>query len=168
MSLELKVLTRSDMLPILLERNKVLETLRTSFPLTLEQQFDYYDKVLCDRNGTTRYFGIYEGEDFIGYGGLEHISLYNHNAEISLLIFNKYRQKGYGAQAVDLILEYGFKFLNLSFIYGECYTCANYMFWQKLIYKYQAASTMLTARKYYNGQYWDSLYFTFDRVGCNK
>jgi RimJ/RimL family protein N-acetyltransferase len=166
--MELKVLKRSDMPLILEERNNVLETLRTPFPLTLEQQFEYYDKVICDRNGTTRYFGIYDNEDFIGYGGLEHISQYNRDAEISVLIFSKYRQKGYGAKAVDLILDYGFSFLNLNFIYGEVYACANQGFWKKIIDKYKADNTVLPVRKYYNGRYWDSLYFTFNQVGFNK
>lgn len=166
--MELKVLNKSDMNLIVEERNKVMETLRTSFPLNLEQQLKYYDEVLCDRNSTTRYFGIYDGEDFIGYGGLEHISNFNRHAEISLLIFSKYRNKGYGAKAVDLIIDYGFSYLNLNFIYGEVFKCANHGFWQRLIDLYHADSTILTARKYYNGQYWDSLYFTFNRVGCNK
>ena len=52
-------LSLEDMEQIRLWRNEALETLRTPFMLTAEQQQDYYRTVICDRHSTTRYWGFW-------------------------------------------------------------------------------------------------------------
>jgi RimJ/RimL family protein N-acetyltransferase len=182
----LRPLSLEDMEPIRQWRNASLETLRTPFPLTREQQEEWYRTVICDRRGTTRYWGLYSqtnlqhysiDEDtsgpsnshlhgsrvnLIGYGGIENIQYENRLGEISILIAPEYRGKGYGTEAVELFLRQAFKHLNLANVWGECYTCSPAVrFWERLIAKHGAFSCRIPARKYWEGNYWPSLYFNF-------
>lgn len=180
-------LTANDMETIRGWRNEAMETLRTPFMLTKEMQADYYRDVICNRDSRTRYwafvkvnpaFGEYEFEPYhylIGYGGLENIEWENSRAEISLLIGPDYRRKGYGSQAVDIILDQAFNYLNLHSVHGECYCCANVKFWESILSDESISSciggrgiceshkTYLLHTKLYNGKYHDSLHFTFIR-----
>jgi RimJ/RimL family protein N-acetyltransferase len=173
----LRPLELADMEPIRQWRNASLETLRTPFPLTREQQEDWYRSVICDRRGTTRYWGlelkghvagdllIDEDKYLVGYGGIENIQHENRLGEISILIAPEYRGKGYGMEAVELFLHRAFKQLNLANIWGECYTCSPAVrFWERLIAKWGAFSCRIPARKYWEGVYWPSLYFNFSDV----
>lgn len=180
--MKLSPLKKEHMPKILEEREKILETLRTPYLITKEMQFDWYEKEICNRDSKTRYFSIMEEEDYkIGYdfhdgiltdhgliniamGGIENISFENSAGEISLLVFEEYRGKGYGSKAVDLILNYAFNSLNLNSVWGECYYSSTAVkFWKKIIKQYSAYSHDLPLRKYYNGKYWPSLYFVFER-----
>lgn len=163
----LRVLEKIEMDKIAVERNKVLETLRTPYMLNKQMQLDYYDKVLSDRKSDTRYFALFHRNVMVGYGGIENIIWENRNGEISLLIFEDYREKGNGKEAVELILDKAFNYLNLDHVYGECYMCANVDFWEKMIARFKGNSLILPCRKYYDGQYFDSLYFTFYKEGLN-
>ncbi len=156
-------LSIDDMETIRRWRNAVPETLRTPYMLTREMQDDYYRTVICDRRGTTRYWGLIRDNVFLGYGGIENIHSENRNGEMSLLIAPDERGKGYGAEAVELILEQAFYRLNLEHIYGECYMCGPYLFWEKMVAKYAGDETVLPRRKYWDGMYYHSYYFTFYR-----
>jgi RimJ/RimL family protein N-acetyltransferase len=144
-------------------RMDITETLRTSYFLNRRMQEDFYEEVLSNRYGNTRYWGFWEDTNFIGMGGLENIEQDNRRAEISILINPNYRGMGFGKICVDKIIEQGFQFMNLEYIWGECFECANYKFWEKIIAERKAESTWLPARKYWNGKYWKSLYFTIKR-----
>lgn len=98
--MNLRPIEKDDLQKIVDERLKIPETLRTGIMLNYDMQLDYYNKVLCDRDSKTRYFAIEEEcwesggsikSAFIGYGGLENISLENRSAEISLLIFQEFQ-----------------------------------------------------------------------------
>lgn len=163
----LKPLSITDMEQVRIWRNEVPETLRTPYMLTYEQQEKYYQEVICDRGGTTRYWGFWDDikepfESFVGYGGIENIQWENRIGEISVLINPLYRGAGLGREAVKLIFCQAFKILNLNAIWGECYLSSPAVkFWEKLIAEYRAFSVELPHRKYWNGVYWPSLYFTF-------
>jgi RimJ/RimL family protein N-acetyltransferase len=172
----LKPLSLEDMEPIRRWRNASPETLRTPFPLTREQQEEWFRMVICDRRGTTRYWGVwdvvekdrilapttYQDDVLIGYGGIENIQHENRLGEISILIAPEYRGKGYGEQAVSEFLHRAFRQLNLANVWGECYTCSRAIsFWKRMIEMRGAYSCQLPARKYWEGQYWPSLYFNF-------
>lgn len=145
-------------------RNQIPETLRTPYFLTREQQEDYYLNTICDRRGTTRYFAFVDHEDkTIGMGGIENIIWESRIGEISLIVKPDLRGKGYGKEIVDSILEMAFKQINLDHVFGECYMCGNIDFWNKMIKKYGASHAVLPARKYFDGKYWDSMYFTFSK-----
>jgi RimJ/RimL family protein N-acetyltransferase len=162
----LRPLSLEDMEVIRNWRHQVMETLRTPYMLTAEQQADYYIHTICDRRGTTRYWGFWadkvEPMVLVGMGGIENIQWENRTGEISVLISSQERGKGYGRAAVDAILDQAFNHLNLETVYGECYKCsAAVPFWEKLVDERSGYLTLLPMRKYWNGAYWDAIYFTF-------
>jgi RimJ/RimL family protein N-acetyltransferase len=176
--LEFRPLTESDMETIRVWRHCFMETLRTPYMLTQEQQNDYYQTVICNRDSKTRYWAFYaeipefDEEDLygrkgtlIGYGGIEAIEWENRRGEISVLIGPEFHGKGFGRQAVEQILAEAFGGLNLETVHGECYYSGAVDFWTKILEDKKAYFTRLPKTKYYRGKYWDSLYFTFFKGG---
>lgn len=164
--IELRPLTLENVLTVLPWRREYRETLRTPYMLTEEMQADYYKNVICNRESRTRYWGVWAGDAFVGYGGLENISWENGNAEISLLIGPEYQRKGYGKEAVRAFLAEAFGHMRLHAVFGECYKCGPWRFWAKLgnvdpLDEADMLGRCLPARKYHDGQFWDSYYFTF-------
>jgi RimJ/RimL family protein N-acetyltransferase len=147
-------------------RNTCLETLRTPFPLTKEQQERFYEEQICSRHSNIRFWTVTHENKIIGLTGFVNISWENRCGEISIMLDPVERNKGYGEAIVHQLLEEGFWRLNFDNIYGECYMCNPAIsFWKRLIEKYSARTAFLPNRKYYNGRYWDSLYFNFERSG---
>lgn len=176
--MKLKELTLENCEQVRQWRNECLETLRTPFPLTKEMQEQFYHDVVCNRNARARYWGVwvkkegnigygkFEYDEFIGMIGLENIEWENRRAEISIILGPDFRGKHYGGKAVDMLLEQGFIYLNLENIWGECYECNPLLyFWTKLISKYDHVNSFkwLDCTKYYQGKYWDSLWFNFEK-----
>ena len=149
-------------------RNEIRETLRTPFFLTEKMQEDFYYSLT--RNSNNRYWMLSEYGVGVGMGGLVGIEWENSLAEISLILDPEHRRKGLGGKAVAVILYEGFNNMNLSNIYGECYLSnPNIEFWRAMIEKRGAREAILPNRKYWNGRYWDSLYFNFssNQRGCS-
>lgn len=67
-------------------------------------------------NGVQRYAIVHlEGDVLIGSISLHDINLINRTAFIGIFIGEEeHRSKGYGAEAIRLIIEYGFKTMNLN------------------------------------------------------
>ena len=172
----LRPLEREDMPKIVAWRNAVLPTLRTSFPLTIEQQMDWYDREINNRDSRTRFFAFdddhYEHNaietvkthGLVGYGGIENIQWENRTGEISLLINPALHKQGYGRKAVHAIIDYAFDGLNIDTVWGEVY-CNNpaVNFWEKITKEYGGIMTKIPRRKYHAGQYYDSMYFAVAR-----
>jgi hypothetical protein len=96
-------------------------------------------------------------------GGLTYIQWENRIAEISLILSPAVRSKGLGEQAVDLLLAEGFDRMGLKTIFGECYYCNDaHEFWLKITEGFGGYITRLPNRKFWAGQFWDSLYFSID------
>lgn len=151
-------------------RNEILETLRTPYPLTKEMQEAFYRETVCNRNSPHRYYAIMDDKGlFVGMGGITHITWESRIGEISLIIDPSLREKGYGEKAVDLLLDAAFNQMGLNCVYGECYSCneAN-IFWGHITNKYHGTGVMLRARKFWNGKFWDSLYFSIDADDFRK
>jgi len=163
--LKLRPLELDDMEQIRSWRNACLDTLRTPFALTKEQQEDWYKAEVCNRSSRSRFWAIEDKyKQLIGYGGIENIQWENAIGEISLLISPKLHGKGHGTLAARLILDKAFKVLNLHTVYAECYTNNPAIaFWHKIFAK--GYKTALPNRKYYNGKYYDAIYYSLDR--CN-
>ena len=94
----------------------------------------------------------------IGTVGLENINFISRSAELGIFIGDeKYRNNGFGKEAINLILEYGFKYLNLHSIYlsllaineraHKCYLKCGF---KDIGYKREAI--------FLNGKYYDRLY----------
>jgi RimJ/RimL family protein N-acetyltransferase len=159
--MNLRALELEDMECIRQWRNQCLDTLRTPFPLTKEQQEDWYRNEICNRQSRSRFWGIEENGSLIGYGGIENIQWENSIGEISLLINPKYQGQGYGKQAAIEIITQAFNRLNLHTVFGEVYVTNPAMgFWVAITDAYKGYKTLLPNRKYLDGKYWDSLYFS--------
>jgi len=145
-------------------RNESMESLRTPYELTYEMQDKFYHNVICNHNSPHRYWSIVDKDKFVGFGGLTFIERENRLARISLIIAPEHRDEGLGEKAVDLILDKAFNYLNLKTVCGECYACnsAKY-FWDKIVNKHKAFTAILPKRKYWEGCYKDSVYFSFDK-----
>jgi len=173
MELRLEAPTQDQMEIVRNGRNLKRFGLRTPFLLTSEMQRDFYKSVCCDRNAPHRFFSVLKGyctSDFIGIGGLTPISWENRTAEISLLLLDEYTKKGSGEKACTLILNEAFNIMNLEFVYGECYHSNPYglKFWEKIAEKYNAETTTLPKRKYWDGQYHGSFYFCISKENFKK
>ena len=176
----LDVLTKEDCEQVRLWRNKYLETLRTPYPLTKEMQEDFYRNVVCNRNLPHRYFAIREravpddptprmGDKLIGMGGLTNTEWENSQAEISLIINPQDRGQGLGKEAVRLLLDQAFNYLNLELVYGECYECNPAVdFWRNIGAKYDAHFAYLNKGKCYNGTHFGTVYFDVKRDDFRK
>lgn len=71
------------------------------------------------KNTDSRVFNIVEltGNKLIGTIGLEHINWIGRSAVLGIFIGDKeFRSNGYGTEAIKLLMEYGFKYLNLHSI----------------------------------------------------
>jgi RimJ/RimL family protein N-acetyltransferase len=153
-----------DMEPIRKWRNSCLETLRTPFPLTKEQQEQWYFNEICDRNSHSRFWGIINKHDLIGYGGIENIQWENSIGEISLLIDPVMHNKGLGTTAAYSLLDMAFNVLNLHTIWAECYeNNPASVFWDK-VFEYKGCELVrLPNRKYSGGKYYDSFYYSVSK-----
>ena len=176
--MRLEPLTKEQCEIVRVWRNNTLETLRTPYPLTEEMQADFFKNVINNRNSPHRYWSIIEGvgefadveHRLIGMGGLTGIQWENRIAEISLIIDPALRNKGYGKQAVALLLDEGFKRMNLQTIFGECYQVneSGCKFWENIVTTYNGYMCVLPKRKFWNGQFWDSMYFSIDTEEFRK
>ena len=174
--MKLEALTLDQCQKVRLWRNECLETLKTPYALTEQQQVEFYRDVVCNRNSPHRYFAIARTVDdpiqgvvpesgFIGMGGITNIQWENRIGEISLIIDPERRDKGDGQKATDLLLDQAFNYLNLNTVFGECYKSnPAWTFWQMLS---NADITDLPNRKYWQGEYYDSLYFSINKEDFN-
>lgn len=84
---------------------------------TFDGEKDYLES--SARDTKNRNFDIVELNDnkLIGALGLEHINWIERSAILGIFIGEKnFRSNGYGTEAIKLLLEYGFKYLNLHSI----------------------------------------------------
>ena len=86
---------------------------RSAQILTLEDERKYFE---TSKNGEQLFFIVRKEDDkLIGTIGLHSIHNTNRRATLGIFIGDKSgRNKGYGTEAIRLILEYGFKYLNLN------------------------------------------------------
>lgn len=154
--MKLRAINRSDIDQIRCWRNQDMSFLRTPFMLTEKMQEVWYETKVSDRTSNYRFYAIEHKDKLVGYGGLE-IQWENGLAEIALVMGEQ--RKGYGTKAVDLLLDEAFNRLRLETVCFECYWCNPALeFWQKVVVKYDAYTTILPDRKYWDGEYHDSLY----------
>jgi RimJ/RimL family protein N-acetyltransferase len=187
-TIELRVPIENDLYHVLGWRHTIgLQAYRTPYELTSEMQEKFYNEVINNRNSNTKFYSIYTENEFTtmsipggtdrniktlihaGMVGLENIDYINGNAEISLVVDPSMHGKGIGTQAVHEILRIAFNQLRLNSVYGECYMCNPAKeFWKKIINKYDCQYAGLKDRKYFDGQYWDSLYFTIEKMNFQE
>lgn len=90
---------------------------RTSQITTYASEKEYLES--SEKNTENRTFNIVnlEDEKLVGTVGLEHINWVERSAVLGIFIGDDdFRSNGYGTEAIRLLLEYGFKYLNLHSI----------------------------------------------------
>lgn len=170
MNLKLRCVTDDDLQKAREWRNEVRETLRTPYFISAFQQYEFF-KSLQSPTSKMRYFSIDANfgncdnyYTLVAVVGFAPISLENRNAEISIILSPEHRGKNIGEPCLALLLEEGFERINLENIYGEVYFCNPYLnFWDRFIRKYDLDTSVLPNRKYWDGHYFDSLYFNITR-----
>mgnify|MGYP001036425964 CR=1 FL=1 len=122
---------------------------------TLESEKEYLEK----NNSPTATFAIVtlDSDKLIGTVSLEDINSINRTATLGIFIGNKdYRSKGYGTEAIKLILEYGFKYMNLNNIKLDLMS-----FNERALKCYKKCGFKEYGRrrqcKFINGKYYDSI-----------
>ncbi len=97
-----------------------------------------------------------EDDQLIGEVVLNGIDAINRTANFRIAMHPEYRDQGYGSEATDLMLEYGFGVLNLHRIELEVYTIN-----PRAIHVYEKAGFQREGVKrqnwFYNHQYYDSI-----------
>lgn len=98
-----------------------------------------------------------DNDKMIGTVSLENINNINRTATLGIFIGDKdYRSKGYGTEAIRLILEYGFKYMNLQNIKLDLMA-----FNERALKCYQKCGFKEYGRrrkcKFVNGTYYDSI-----------
>lgn len=86
---------------------------RSAQILTVEDERKYFEN--SKENEVVFFIVRKENDELIGTVGLHNIDNISRRATLGIFIGDKSgRNKGYGTEAVRLILEYGFKYLNLN------------------------------------------------------
>lgn len=89
-SLKLVPVRHEDRFEIMNWRNRQIEYLRQSRPLTEDEQNNYFSNVVASQfekdNPEQLLFSYLKNNELIGYGGLVHIDWRNKHAEISFLL----------------------------------------------------------------------------------
>lgn len=155
--------TREDVEQVRRWRNEYSQSLRTQFLLTEEMQQDFYENVICNRDSKHRYFSVVDRDILVGFGGITNIQWENGTGEMSLIIDHNLTGNGYGTTAFDLLLSYAFGDLRLETVTGEAYQGCKEKFCRKMVDKYSGYSTILPKRKYYNGDFRYSFWYSIDR-----
>jgi RimJ/RimL family protein N-acetyltransferase len=161
---EFRTLSSQDVETVRKWREQVPFALRTPRSLTFEQQQDFYKNVICNRNANAYYWGIWHEDTLIGQAGIEGIEWTNRRGEISIILNPELHQKGLGSQAFNILLAKGFRELNLDNIWGECYQVNPAIeFWLNMIHLHNGSYTRIYNTKYFDGVYYNSLWFNFSR-----
>ncbi len=167
--MKLRELLKEDCEILRLWRNESLSSLRTPYLITEGMQDDFYKNIISNRDSKIRYWGVCDNNELVAVVGLVPIQWENSIGEISLIVDPKKRGQGIGENAVDLLLNEAFNRLNLKTVFGECYMCTSAIdFWEKIIEKYEGYKVGLPNRKFWDGVYWGSLYFSIDRDKFNR
>lgn len=166
--IRLTALRREDMPKLLEWRNATPWAWRDPRPTTITQQYEWFDgPVSHSQNG--RYWGIeVDCEDpspcwhFAGQAEITSIDWQSRIGEIGLIINPALCKKGYGRAAVNAVLDRAFYELRLKTVWGECYDVPNgaFNFWYKICDQFKVT---LPNRKFWQGSFYDSLYFSWDK-----
>lgn len=82
-------------------------------PISKDQQKSWMENMI-DNTGNTKRFAIVKNESIIGMIGIYDIDYVNRNGNLGMYIGEKeYWGQGYGSEALNLLIEFVFKVLNL-------------------------------------------------------
>ena len=100
----------------------ILKTVFSYLPISLTKQRKWYENYLNDNSVQTFLIQYKDESKPIGTVTLGHIDYKNQNAEIGVMIGESgYRGRGLAKQTLKLLIEYGFKELNLNRLYLQLF-----------------------------------------------
>lgn len=128
---------------------------RSAYITTLESEKKYFEDNMNKNYGF--FIVTLENDKLIGTVSLEEHDFINRTATLGIFIGDKeYRNKGYGTEAIKMILDYGFNYLNLNNIKLNLIS-----FNERALKCYQKCGFKEYGRrrkcKYINGKYYDSI-----------
>ena len=124
-------------------------------PFNNIREREYIERLYKDDRNTNLGIVLKEDDKLIGATGLEDISFPHRNAEMGIVIGNKdCWSKGYGTEALNLMMGYGFDQLNLHKIFLRvfCYNPRAIRAYEKVGFKREA---VLREYAYMDGEYCD-------------
>jgi RimJ/RimL family protein N-acetyltransferase len=128
----------------------------TQKSFTREQIHRYIDGKSQDSSSLLLLIALRETDEVIGDIALQSIDAYNRNANIRIAIEEPYQGKGYGSEALLLMLDYGFGIVNLHRIELNVFA-----YNERAAYVYEKLGFKVEGRQrdalYYNHQYHDSI-----------
>ena len=128
---------------------------RSSQIMTLENEKAYLEKHISAEASMA--IVTLDGDKLIGTIGLENYDGINRTATLGIFIGDKeYRSQGYGTEAIRLVLDYGFNYLNLNNIKLDLMS-----FNERALKCYQKCGFKEYGRrrkcKFINGKYYDKI-----------
>ncbi len=123
--------------------------------ISIEDQERWFLKIEKDPNQFNFEIKDKKNDKLIGHCGLHYISWTNRTAEFGIYIGNiDYRGRGYGSDALNTLIKYGFEELNMNRIWCEVYSNNDAL----QIYKHLGFNEegVLRQTYYSEGEYWDS------------
>lgn len=156
--INLRALKKSDSDLILnwMKNDKLRYLIGTTFPITELEHENWFQNRMLEKDN--RMFVIeLENETAIGIVGFKNLDWINSNSELFIYIGNEnYWGKGYGKEALKLLINFAFNSLNLHMLYLEVFSYnenATKMY-EKLGFNQDG---ILRQSKYQDGQYYDKI-----------
>lgn len=119
-NINLQLIEKED-LPLLVEWKNSAYTEFYEYPISNLRQDIWFKKHI--KRGDFLFTIVLKKSIYkIGMIGLSNVDYRNRNVEFGRFVINeKYRDKGYGKEALKLLLEYAFKHLNLHSVYLDAF-----------------------------------------------
>jgi RimJ/RimL family protein N-acetyltransferase len=126
----IKPIDHKEIEQIRIWRNSQMDVLRQKNSISVEQQIGYFDKHIWqlfeEAQPNQLLFSFYKADEFIGYGGLVHISWEDQRAEMSFLVNPSYTQLNdlYAellSSFISLLKKVVFDDLNFHKLFTETY-----------------------------------------------
>ncbi|HDM70437.1 MAG: GNAT family N-acetyltransferase [Thermotogae bacterium] len=134
---------------------EVRQYLAVIFPVNKLVERNFIESLYKDDKNIL--LGMEVNGTLIGSIGLHRIDWVNRSTELGIVIFRKeYWNKGYGTKAIDLMLKYAFKYLNMNRVSLKVYE-----YNERAIHVYEKCGFKVEGRlrkaKFFKGRYWDVL-----------
>jgi len=135
---------------------EIATAVKRVLPVSMYEHVNWYEKIIVDKARVTFALETIENNQYIGNLGIEHIDWISRKARFWIYLDKAQWAKGYGTEAVALLLNYSFNSLNLNKIYLDVGSFNN-----RAIKVYEtmgfATEGILREDFYMNGSYVDVL-----------
>ena len=156
--INLRALKKSDSNLILewMKNDKLRYLIGTVYPITELEHENWFENRMLEKDNRLFIIEI-DNEIPIGVIGFKNLDWVNRNSELFIYIGNlEYWGKGYGTQALKLLIEFSFNKINLHMLYLEVfsYNKGAIKTYEKLGFKKDG---ILRQSKFQDGKYYDKI-----------